>query len=155
MKHVCIVGASGSGKTTLVVKLVSYLSRRGVRVGTLKHSHHDFDMDRRGKDSQRHFAAGARVSGVLSPGRAALFYRGGTNLLLHFRGCDLLIIEGLRGERFPKLEVFRKAVTPLPLYQKERFKIRALITPDRVDFAGPRFRPNQVAKIAEFILKQL
>jgi molybdopterin-guanine dinucleotide biosynthesis protein MobB len=160
VKRVCIVGASGSGKTTLMVKLVSHLARRGLRVGTLKHSHHDFEMDRSGKDSYRHYHAGAAVSGIVSPTRTAVFGRtkrraGLRDLAPYFRGCDLLLLEGFRGGRLPKIEVYRKNVSPEPLYLRERFRIRALVTGDPHSFSGPVFRPDEVARLARFVLGKL
>jgi molybdopterin-guanine dinucleotide biosynthesis protein B len=160
LKTVCITGASGSGKTTLIVRLVRRLSRWGVKVGTLKHAHHDFDMDRRGKDSYRHFHAGAKVSGVIGPARAAVFLRSPrrlrpSDLKPHYRGCDLLILEGFRGTPGPKIEVYRRTVRPIPLHRSERFRVRAVVTKDRVDFDGPVFRPDAIGPLARFLLEDL
>jgi molybdopterin-guanine dinucleotide biosynthesis protein MobB len=155
MLIVCITGASGSGKTTLIRKLVAHCTRLGLRVGTLKHAHHDFDMDKKGKDSQKHFEAGARVSAVVSPHRTAVFARTDRpvtpkHLAPHFRGCDLLIVEGFKQERLPTIEVFRRAIAPTL-----RTRPRAVVTADPIEFSGPRFRPNQISQIADFILNDL
>jgi molybdopterin-guanine dinucleotide biosynthesis protein MobB len=153
VKRVCFVGYSGSGKTRLVKRLVAWLARRGYRVGTLKHAHHDFDMDRKGKDSHRHFEAGAAVSAVVSPKRSAVFRRTPFDWKRQFRGCDILIIEGFRRERFSKIEVYRRAVAPKPLFRKEGFRIRGLVTSDPVSFDGPTFKPGQIERIAKFVMQ--
>ena len=69
---VSVVGYSGSGKTTFIVKLVPELTRRGIRVGTIKHDVHGFEMDREGKDSYRHKKAGARISVISSPQKVGM-----------------------------------------------------------------------------------
>ena len=74
MRVVGITGWSGSGKTTLVVQLVPELVRRGLTVSTIKHAHHDFDVDQPGKDSYEHRAAGAKEVVVASARRFALMH---------------------------------------------------------------------------------
>lgn len=155
MKRVCVAGASGSGKTTLIRKLIAHLTRRGIRVGTIKHAHHDFDMDKKGKDSYVHFAAGASVTAVVSPHRTAVFARTdrrqtARDMFPHFRNCRLLIVEGFHGAGLPTIEVFRRSVSPVL-----RTRPRAVVTSDSLDFEGPLFRPSQIREIADFILKKL
>ena len=72
MRVIGFAGWSGAGKTTLIVKLIPELNRRGFSVSTIKHAHHNFDLDQPGKDSYEHRAAGARGSGgrVRQSGRA-------------------------------------------------------------------------------------
>ena len=70
-----VVGASDSGKTTLIEQLIPKLRAKGIRVGTVKHAHHGFEMDRPGKDSWRHVQAGADATAVVSPERAAWVIR--------------------------------------------------------------------------------
>lgn len=157
MKAVCFTGASGSGKTTLLRRLIRLLVRRGYRVGVLKHAHHGFDMDKKGKDSYHFFSAGARVTCVAGPDRMAIFFRTARTvrpreLLPYFRGCDLLLIEGYRGEPYPKVEVFRRAVEPTPLFLQKRYRIAALVTRDPVDYPGPVFSPSNLPGIARFVL---
>ena len=64
-----LAGWSGSGKTTLMTRLIPALIRRGITVSTLKHAHHDFDIDQAGKDSWRHREAGAQEVLVASDRR--------------------------------------------------------------------------------------
>lgn len=112
-----LAGWSGSGKTTLGETLIARLSARGLRVSTLKHAHHAFDVDQPGKDSHRHRAAGAGQVLVTSSNRWALMgeLRGSPELTLEaalakFDPCDLVLIEGFKREDFPKLEVHRPSV---------------------------------------------
>src|SRR3990167_7731641 len=70
-----VIGASDSGKTTLIERLIPRLRANGIRIGTVKHTHHGFEMDRPGKDSWRHVQAGADAIAVISPERAAWIMR--------------------------------------------------------------------------------
>src|ERR1700743_932613 len=114
MKILGIVGWSGSGKTTLITRLIPVLRARGVRVTTLKHAHHAFDVDQPGKDSYEHRKAGASEVIVSSSRRWAPLHEVGgghvapvPQLLRRLSPCDLVLIEGYKSERHPKLEVFR------------------------------------------------
>ncbi|HLG42790.1 MAG TPA: molybdopterin-guanine dinucleotide biosynthesis protein B [Planctomycetota bacterium] len=153
-----IVGASGSGKTRLVTKLAAFFSRRGLRVGTIKHAHSGFEVDQRGKDSWRHYQAGARRVCVTGPRQTATFERGGRTLralLPRFRDCDIVLVEGFRREGLPALEVYRRAVARRPLHSVEGFRVRGLVTRDPVEFRGRVFDPDSVAEIAALILPSL
>src|ERR1700761_241220 len=119
-----IVGWSGSGKTTLITRLIPVLRARGVRVATLKHAHHAFDVDQPGKDSYEHRRAGAVEVIVSSSRRWAQMHEVGVDepeatlaqLLQRVSPCDLVLVEGFKTERHPKLEVFRKANGMEPLH---------------------------------------
>lgn len=110
---VSIVGTSCSGKTTLIEKLVAELTRRGFRVATVKHSHHDFAIDHEGKDSWRHKRAGAVATVLASPGRIALIEDTAKDYDLvevrdlYIRGADILLAEGYKRNPHPKIEVYR------------------------------------------------
>lgn len=114
MRVIGLSGWSGAGKTTLIVRLVPELARRGYSVSTLKHAHHAFDIDKPGKDSYEHRAAGAHEVLVASASRFALMreLRGApeptlAQLLAMFDPVDLLLIEGFRNEAHPKIEIWR------------------------------------------------
>src|ERR1700757_1445524 len=118
-----IAGWSGSGKTTLITKLIPLLAGRGVRVATLKHAHHAFDVDQPGKDSYEHRKAGASEVIVSSARRWVQMHEIGdgaeATLADHLRRvspCDLVLIEGYKFEGPPKLEVFRGATGKPPLH---------------------------------------
>ena len=116
MKIFGLVGWSGSGKTTLMTGLLPELIGRGLAVSTMKHTHHAFDMDRRGKDSYEHRAAGATEVLVTSSARWALLHElrdtpepGIDALLGRMAPVDLVLIEGFKTYPHDKLEVFRRA----------------------------------------------
>jgi molybdopterin-guanine dinucleotide biosynthesis protein B len=109
-----IVGWSGSGKTTLLTKLIPVLVCRGLKVATLKHAHHGFDVDLPGKDSYEHRRAGAGEVIVFSSRRWVQMHEIGeeppvtlAQLLRRLSPCDLVLVEGFKREALPKLEVFR------------------------------------------------
>jgi molybdopterin-guanine dinucleotide biosynthesis protein B len=116
MKVIGLAGWSGAGKTTLLAAVIPLLTRRGLSVSTLKHAHHDFDIDRPGKDSYEHRAAGATEVMVASGRRWALMHelRGEDEprlaaLLRHLSPVDLVVVEGFKREAHPKIEVHRAA----------------------------------------------
>lgn len=116
MRVIGLAGWSGAGKTTLLVKLIPELNGRGLAVSTIKHAHHGFDIDRPGKDSFEHRAAGAREVLVSSARRWALVHelRGEAEpalpeLLARLAPADLVIVEGFKANPHPKIEVHRAA----------------------------------------------
>lgn len=122
MKVLGLAGWSGSGKTTLLTAMLPLLIARGIRVSTVKHAHHAFDIDRPGKDSYRHRAAGAREVLVASATRWALLHEldGPEPSLEHLLGrlapVDLVLVEGFKTSAFPKLEVHRPALGQPPIW---------------------------------------
>ena len=123
MRVIGIAGWSGAGKTTLLAKLIPRLVARGVRVSTVKHAHHAFDVDQPGKDSHTHRMAGATEVLVSSLNRWALVneLRGAPEptlpeLLAKLAPVDLVVVEGFKHGAHPKLEVYRAAVGKPPLH---------------------------------------
>jgi len=117
-----IVGRKNCGKTHLVARLVRSATARGLRVSTIKHAHHDFDVDHPGKDSHVHREAGATEVLVASAQRWALLHehRGAAEpsldeLLAHLAPCDLVLVEGFKSGGHAKLEVYRAACAQSPL----------------------------------------
>jgi molybdopterin-guanine dinucleotide biosynthesis protein B len=154
-----LAGWSGSGKTTLVVKLLPELVRRGVKVSTIKHAHHSFDVDQPGKDSYEHRQAGATEVMVSSDRRWALMHelRGAPEptveaLVARMTPVDLLLIEGFKGHVHDKLEIYRASVGK-PLLCRDDPHIVAIASDAPI--AGltiPRFDIDDVAGIADFIV---
>lgn len=118
---VAIVGSTDSGKTTVIEGLLPLLRARGLRVGTMKHTHHGFDFDREGSDSARHTAAGAAPVLVVGPDGGMLLTpearRGdvgddtlGVLVARYFADCDLVLVEGFSGEPMLKVLVHRRGI---------------------------------------------
>jgi molybdopterin-guanine dinucleotide biosynthesis adapter protein len=117
MRVIGLAGWSGSGKTTLLTRLIPHLVARGLRISTLKHAHHGFDLDQPGKDSHSHRMAGATEVMIGSSVRFALMHelRGAPEPTLHdllkrMSPVDLVLVEGYKAAAIPKLEVHRAAI---------------------------------------------
>ena len=140
MRALGIVGWSGSGKTTLIEALIPCLHARGLRVSTIKHAHHGFDIDRPGKDSARHREAGAHEVIVASGTRWALLHEGSEPslraLLARMAPVDLVLVEGFKATPGPKIEVFRAALRQPPIWPGQP-DVAAIATDDR-DLAADR-----------------
>jgi molybdopterin-guanine dinucleotide biosynthesis adapter protein len=158
MRVIGLAGWSGSGKTTLLARLLPELIRRGWRVSTMKHAHHDFDVDQPGKDSWRHRSAGATEVLVTSANRWALMHelRGGAEpsaaeLMQHMSPVDLLIVEGFKREKHAKLEVHRRE-TGKPLLYPDDPQIVAVLSDEPLpDCRLPVIDLDDTVKIADFI----
>ena len=116
MKVLGIAGYSGSGKTTLIEKLLPRLAAAGLAVSVIKQSHHDFEVDKPGKDSWRHRQAGAREVLLTSPHRWMLVGElrdtPEPDLGAHIARlspCDLVLVEGYKHADLDKIEVWRAA----------------------------------------------
>ena len=116
MRIIGLAGWSGSGKTTLVTKLIPRLIARGIKVSTLKHAHHGFDLDQPGKDSFFHRAAGATEVIISSAKRWAILHELREEpewdlaaLVAKMSPVDLVLVEGFKRDNFPKLEIHRAA----------------------------------------------
>jgi molybdopterin-guanine dinucleotide biosynthesis protein B len=123
MRIIGLAGWSGSGKTTLITRVIPVLVRRGLTVATIKHAHHEFDIDRPGKDSWLHREAGASEVAVVSSRRWALIHelRGEpepplAEILAKLSPVDLVIVEGFKRHTLPKLEVYRAGLGKPLLY---------------------------------------
>ncbi len=121
-----IVGWSGSGKTVLLTKLIPHFVQQGLRVATLKHAHHAFDVDTPGKDSYEHRKAGASEVIICSANRWVQMHELRdeaeptlAELLGKVSACDLVLVEGFKRERHRKLEVHRPALGKDPLYRAD------------------------------------
>jgi molybdopterin-guanine dinucleotide biosynthesis protein MobB len=141
-----IVGRKDAGKTTLMVALASELVRRGHRVMTIKHGHHQADVDRAGTDSWRHLHEG-RVERVLlaTPGMRVLFDRAPDDYdpvslaRRYLADADIVLVEGFKRAPIPKIEVFRRLIAPAPLLEAgttETASWVAIVTDD-LDLAAP------------------
>ena len=126
MRIIGLAGWSGSGKTTLVTRVIPVLVGRGLKVATVKHAHHEFDLDRPGKDSWLHREAGASEVAVVSSRRWALVHElrdepepSLMDVLAMLGPADLVIVEGYKRHPLPKLEVWRASVGKPLLYPED------------------------------------
>ncbi|QQA43217.1 molybdopterin-guanine dinucleotide biosynthesis protein B [Pelagovum pacificum] len=155
-----IVGYKNSGKTGLVERLVIELTGRGLRVSTLKHAHHAFDVDQPGRDSHRHRDAGARQVLVASDRRWALMSELGDapeptldELLERLDPVDVVLAEGWKTAPIPKIEAWREAAGN-PLLAPDDSTVRAVASDVEVTVPCPRFPLDDASAIADFILSE-
>lgn len=159
MKIFGLAGWSGSGKTTLMVRLLPELVGRGLSVSTVKHAHHNFEIDRPGKDSYEHREAGATEVMITGGRRWALMHEirekaepSVADLISHMTPVDLLMIEGFKSDEHPKLEVYRSD-TGKPLICRQDPKIVAVASDEILGGLDiPQLDLNDVPAIADFII---
>ena len=161
MKIFGFAGWSGSGKTTLIERLIPLFTARGHKVSLIKHAHHTFDVDQPGKDSYRHRHAGCTEVLVSSSRRWALVHElrgspepGFSELVERLSPCDLVLVEGFKREKLPKLEVYRASVGEAPLHPQDK-DIVAVASDAHVETKLPQFQLDDAPAIAGFILKHL
>jgi molybdopterin-guanine dinucleotide biosynthesis protein MobB len=170
-----VIGAHESGKTTVAVKLIEALVKEGLKVGSLKHTDHEYETDVPGKDSQRHKAAGAEPA-VLVAGCRSAVHRGKTEisasdpsagsaaareapaLSVFLEGeyglgdCEVVVVEGYRSEAYPKIEVCRQANGRAPLCENDPSVI-AVVTDRATQHASsiPRFTFEEIPGLLLFL----
>jgi len=159
MRVIGLAGWSGSGKTTLLTKLIPCLVARGLKVSTLKHAHHGFDVDRPGKDSFRHREAGASEVIVSSATRWVQIHEVGDGaeatlpqLLRRVSPCDLVVVEGFKRERHPKVEVFRSGNGRPPLHPDDRAIVGVASDAPFPDATIPVVGLDDIEAIADLML---
>ena len=160
MRIIGLAGWSGSGKTTLISKVIPCLLSRGLRVSTLKHAHHGFDLDKPGKDSFVHRESGATEVIISSARRWAILHElrdeeewNMADLVAKMSPVDLVLVEGFKRDKFPKLEIHR-AVNGKPLLHNEDPGIVAIAADTPLPNATvPVVDLNDIEKIADLLLK--
>jgi molybdopterin-guanine dinucleotide biosynthesis protein B len=158
MQALGIVGWSGSGKTTLLTALLPAFRGRGLRVSSIKHAHHRLTFDQPGKDSFRHAEAGAEEVILAGPEGFALFNHAGPPdlqaLLARLAPVDLVLVEGFRDYRIPKLEVHRPALGHRPLWPE--MEVMAVASDDALPSCPlPVFNLSDIAGMADIIIASL
>jgi molybdopterin-guanine dinucleotide biosynthesis protein B len=158
MKVIGIAGWSGAGKTTLLTRVIPCLTGRGMRVSTIKHAHHDFDVDQPGKDSHTHRSAGATEVLVSSANRWALMHemRGEGEmaldaLLAKLSQVDLVLVEGFKKQAHPKLEVYR-AVVGKPLLHPDDQNIVAIASDGAVEASIPVVSLDDIEAVTDMLV---
>ena len=152
---ISIVGKSGSGKTTLLERLIKEMSSRGYRVGIVKHSHHENDLDIAQKDTWRYTKAGSAFSAINSLDHLAIYRRVehyfdprelADTLLWDY---DFILTEGFKGSPYPKIEVHSAAQGTELLTDPSL--LLAVVTDDPLDAAVPQYTRDDVSGIADLI----
>ena len=125
-RMISIIGRKNAGKTTLLVALAAELARRKFRVMTIKHGTHPADMDQRGKDTWRHWHEGKAERVLMeAPGERVLFERTPqesdpvTLARRYLDGADIVLVEGFKRALVPKVEVYRLAAGPDPIFDSQ------------------------------------
>ena len=165
-RHRSIIGIAGwknSGKTTLAVRLIEELTRRGYRVSSLKHAHHDFQIDTGETDSARHRRAGANEVAIVSPDRWAVIgeLRGEAEpslaqMLARLAPCDLVVVEGFKSAAIPKIEARRSAAAQKSPLSSGDPDIIAIAADHAVPGAAvPVFGLDDIARLADLIVSAL
>src|ERR1700730_1582921 len=160
MRIIGLAGWSGSGKTTLLTKVIPRIVARGLTVSTIKHAHHSFDLDQPGKDSHSHRLAGATEVLAGSARRWAIVQELPgeaeptlTVLLRKASPVDLVVVEGYKAERHPKLEVYRSS-NGKPLLHPEDPAIVAIASDVALANARvPVVDLNDVEGVIEIVLR--
>ena len=157
-----VVGIAGwkkSGKTTLITRLIEEFTRRGVKVASIKHAHHAFQIDAEDTDSAKHRRAGAISVAIVSGSRWALVneLRGAAEPSLEavvaaLPPCDLILVEGYKSAPIPKIEVRRGATLKQQPLAPGDASVLAIAADHAADGAGrPVFALDDVAGLADFV----
>lgn len=158
MRLIGFAGWSGAGKTTLLARLIPVLVQRGHRVSTVKHAHHNFDVDKPGKDSHTHRTVGASEVLISSANRWALMHelRGAPEpdlpeLVGHLSPVDLVLVEGFKRDHHPKLEIHRAEVGKPPLYPEDPFIVGVASDAPMEGCPLPVIGLDDIEAIADFV----
>lgn len=154
---------SGTGKTTLIEKLIPLLIADGINIALIKHSHHDIEMDKPGKDSYRLRKAGASQVVLASPYRTIIFKDKSQQIepnlteqlnCLDLNNLDLVLVEGFRDEKFAKIELHRPSLGKPLLYPHDP-SIIAIAADEPLSAPLPTLKINDIEQIKAFVLEYL
>jgi molybdopterin-guanine dinucleotide biosynthesis adapter protein len=155
---VAFSGPSGAGKTTVLVALVKEFRARGLRVAVVKHSGHPHGFDVPGKDSDLLLRAGAASVAIQGTAQLAIFgppHSGGARALARLLPpVDLVLVEGWKSERLPRVEVHRRKVSREFACARSRGFI-AVVSDEPPPRDLPTFAPGEVGALADFLCKRL
>jgi len=161
MRVIGLAGWSGAGKTTLLTKVIPRLVARALRISTVKHAHHGFDVDQPGKDSHSHRAAGATEVLVSSANRWALMHELREEeepslyvLLRALSPVDLVIVEGFKTALHAKIEVYRKDVGKKPLHPDNPFFVGIVSDTPFPDAKRPVVSIDDIDAVVELMLER-
>jgi molybdopterin-guanine dinucleotide biosynthesis protein B len=156
-----VAGWSGAGKTTLITRVIPVLTRRGIKVATVKHAHHEFDIDRPGKDSWLHREAGASEVAIVSSRRWAIVHElreepepSLPDIMAKLSPVDLVIVEGFKRQAYPKLEVFRASNGKPPLHPDDNCVVAIASDAPLAEAPLPVVMLDDVEMIADILLAE-
>ena len=139
MKVIGVVGWKNTGKTTLIEKLINEFNKRNLTVSTIKHSHHNFSVDREGTDSFRHFNAGTKETILASEQKWIKFSRQGEEdkpnlsyLIKQLSPVDIVIVEGFKASDHKKVEVVDSTSDEKPLFETDRTVCGIIINQNKI-----------------------
>lgn len=160
MENIPVIGFaafSGTGKTTLIERIVQTLKAQGYRIAVVKHDAHEFEIDREGKDSWRFAKAGADMVLLSSAAKTAVIEqreRSFAQNLSMIHDVDLILVEGYKQEKIPRIGISRMATGKGLPHPAEQYI--AVVTDDETLLNGeiPAFSPDDIPGISEFIKKK-
>ena len=163
MKIIGVVGWKNTGKTTLIEKLVLEFNSRNLTVSTIKHSHHNFSVDRQGTDSFRHFNAGTKETILASEQKWIKFSRQTSDskpnlpyLIEQIIPVDIVIVEGFKASDHKKVEVVDSIGDRKPLYETDKNICGLVINKHQIqNTVLPQFQRDEVQEICDFIVATL
>lgn len=154
-RMISIVGRSGAGKTRLIETLIPIFLKKGLRVATIKHCPQGFEIDIKGKDSERHLRAGSGAVLLAGPEELSLIKASAPpsprDLLRYLSDFDFVLIEGYKSAPLPKVEVYRRDLGELLCDPRE---LIAIVSDERVELGPPCFLWEEAEKLADLILER-
>ena len=160
MKIVGIVGWKNSGKTHIAQKIISNLNSRNIKVASIKHAHHNFDIDHPETDSYLHRKSGSQEVIISSSKRWAKISelqnrqeKKLNDLIKELEKPDIVIVEGYKNENHPKIEIIRDFEDTSKFLFKKIKNVIAIISDKKIsNFDNIQFKKNQINEIVDFIL---
>ena len=158
-KIIGITGWKDVGKTYYASLIIKLLVKKGYQVGSIKHAHHDFDIDKPGTDSFKHREAGSNQVIVSSSKRWAKITENNNEneknldeLILELHNVDIIVVEGFKEDNHPKIEILSK---DLKNRNKATNNVIAIVSDDLKDTITPVFKENDIENLVEFIIKKI
>ncbi|MGA1845561.1 molybdopterin-guanine dinucleotide biosynthesis protein B [Deferribacter abyssi] len=151
------VGSSGSGKTTFLENLIPFFTKKGFKVGAIKHDAHRFEIDKPGKDSYRLKKAGSNQVIISSKEKVALIKTVNKDMsvyeliLNYFNDVDIILTEGYKKSSIPKFEIYRIENGKEPLCFGDS-NLVGIVTNGEVSMNNPVFGLKDYDKVADYII---
>ena len=158
-KIIGITGWKDVGKTYYASLIIKSLVKKGYQVGSIKHAHHDFDIDKPGTDSFKHREAGSSQVIISSSKRWAKITENNNSyeksldeLIKEFNNVDIVVVEGFKKENHPKIEILTKGLNNRNKLTKN---VIAIVSNDLKDITIPVFKENDIENLVGFIIKKI